>query len=100
MELPVEELSPKNIRLMRDSALVSYRVMLDVPDELIHCVSRLLAARRRDRDSKEHSAPDPFYRQAVFVLAWYQDNVDIPRLGAGFGLPQSTSYRYIAEAAR
>lgn len=31
------------------------------------------------------------------MLANYRDNVDIPRLGAGFGLSQSTSYRYVAE---
>jgi hypothetical protein len=34
------------------------------------------------------------------VLAWFRDNTDIPRLGAGFGLPQSTSYRYVAEARK
>jgi hypothetical protein len=37
------------------------------------------------------------YRQALFVLAWYRDKTDIPRLGAGFGLSQATSYRYVAE---
>jgi DDE superfamily endonuclease len=31
------------------------------------------------------------------VLAWYRDKADIPRLGAGFGLSQATSYRYVAE---
>ena len=37
------------------------------------------------------------YRQALFGLAWYRDKPDIPRLGAGFGLSQATSYRYVAE---
>ena len=32
-------------------------------------------------------------------LAWprYRDKADIPRLGAGFGLSQATSYRSVAE---
>jgi hypothetical protein len=33
----------------------------------------------------------------VFGLAWFRDRVSLPRLGAGFGLPQYTSYRYLAE---
>ena len=28
---------------------------------------------------------------------WFRDKGDIPRLGAGFGLPQSTAYRYLDE---
>ena len=30
-------------------------------------------------------------------MAWYRDKADIPRLGAGFGISQATSYRYVAE---
>ena len=30
-------------------------------------------------------------------LAWFRDKGDIPRLGRGFGLPQSTAYRYLDE---
>jgi hypothetical protein len=37
------------------------------------------------------------YRQALFGLAWFRDKGDIRRLGAGFGLPQSTAYRYLDE---
>ena len=39
-------------------------------------------------------------RQALFILAWYRDKADIPRLGAGFGLSQATSYRYVAEGTK
>jgi len=31
--------------------------------------------------------------QAVFAVAWFRDKGDIPRLGRGFGLPQSTTMR-------
>jgi len=37
------------------------------------------------------------YKQAVFALAWFRDKDDIPRLGSGFGLPQSTPYRCLDE---
>jgi hypothetical protein len=33
----------------------------------------------------------------VFALAGFRDKGDIPRLGRGFGLPQSTPYRYLDE---
>ena len=43
---PVEEVSLKNTRYRERLRVVSYRVMLDVPRELIWFVSGLLAVRR------------------------------------------------------
>ena len=77
--------------------MVTYRVRLDLPRELIRFVSRLLAAHRKKIGTRKNTRSLGCYRQAVFVLAWYRDDADIPRLGAGFGLSQSTSYRYVAE---
>jgi len=76
--------------------VVSYRVMLDVPRELILFVSGLLAARRREIGTRKGTRKLGCYRQALFVLAWYRDKADIPRPGAGFGLSRATSYRYVA----
>jgi hypothetical protein len=70
--------------------------MLDVPRELILFVSGLLAARRREIGTRKGTRSLGCYRQALFVLAWYRDKADIPRLGAGFGLSQATSHRYVA----
>ena len=78
--------------------MVSYRVMLDVPRELVLFVSGLLAARRREVGTRKGTRRLGCYRQALFALAWFQDKGDIPRLGRGFGLPQSTAYRYLDEA--
>jgi hypothetical protein len=78
--------------------LITYRVRLDVPRELVLFVSRLLARHRREIGTRKGTRRLGCYRQALFALAWFRDNTDIPRLGAGFGLPQSTSYRYVAEA--
>jgi hypothetical protein len=77
--------------------LITYRVRLDVPRELVLFVSRLLARHRKAAGTRKGTRCLGCYRQALFVLAWYRDKADIPRLGAGFGLSQATSYRYIAE---
>jgi hypothetical protein len=75
--------------------LITYRVRLDVPRELVLFVSRLLAERRRQIGTRKGTRSLGCYRQALFVLAWFRDNGDIPRLGADFGLSQATSYRYV-----
>ncbi len=77
--------------------MVSYRVTLDVPRELILFVSGLLAARRRQIGTRKGTRRLGCYKQALFGLAWFRDKGDIPRLGAGFALPQSTAYRYLDE---
>jgi len=77
--------------------VLTYRVRLDVPRELVLFVSRLLARHRTAIGTRKGTRSLGCYRQALFVLAWYRDKADIPRLGAGFGLSQATSYRYVAE---
>jgi hypothetical protein len=77
--------------------LITYRVRLDVPRELVLYVSRLLARHRKAIGTRKGTRKLGCYRQALFILAWYRDKADIPRLGAGFGLSQATSYRYVAE---
>ena len=80
--------------------MITYRVRLDVPRELVLFVSRLLARRRKEAGTRRGTRSLGCYRQALFVLAWYRDKTDIPRLGAGFGLSQATSYRYVAEGTK
>ena len=75
----------------------AYRVMLDVPRELIWFVSALLAPRRRSVGTRKKTRRLSCYRQAVFGLAWFRDKGDVRRLGSGSGLSQATAYRYLAE---
>lgn len=75
----------------------SYRVMLDVPRELVLFVSALLAVRRRSIGTRKNTRKLGCYRQALFGLAWFRDKADVRRLGAGSGLSQATAYRYLAE---
>ena len=77
--------------------MASYRVMLDVPRELVLFVSGLLTAHRREIGTRKGTRRPGCCRQALFALAWFRDKGDIPRLGRGFGLPQSTAYRYLDE---
>jgi hypothetical protein len=71
--------------------------MVDVPRELVLFVSRLLASHRREIGTRKGTRRLTCYKQALFALAWFRDKGDIPRLGRGFGLPQSTAYRYLDE---
>jgi hypothetical protein len=71
--------------------------MLDVPRELVLFVSGLLAAHRREIGTRKGTRRLGCCRQALFGLAWFRDKGDIPRLGRGFGLAQSTAYRYLDE---
>jgi hypothetical protein len=77
--------------------MISYRVRLDVPTDLVLFISGLLAARRRALGTWKGTRKLGCYRQALFGLAWFRDKVSISRLGAGFGLSQATSYRYLGE---
>jgi DDE superfamily endonuclease len=80
--------------------VITYRVRLDVPGELVLFVSRLLARYRKKIGTRKNTRSLGCYRQALSGLAWYRDKPDIPRLGAGFGLSQATSYRYVAEGTK
>jgi hypothetical protein len=75
---------PKIIRYRERLRVVSYRVMLDVPRELVLFVSGLLAAHRREIGTRRGTRRLTCYKQALFGLAWFRDKGDIPRLGAGF----------------
>jgi hypothetical protein len=80
--------------------VITYRVRLDVSRELVLFVSRLLRRHREVIGTRKNTRSLGCYRQALFVLARYRDNADIPRLGAGFGISQATSYRYAAEGTK
>ena len=68
--------------------LLSYRVILDVPFQLVLFVSRLLAERRREIGTRRGRRALTCWKQAVFVLAWFRDRPLIRRLGRGPGSPR------------
>ena len=78
--------------------MLSYRVILDVPFQLVVFVSGLLAEHRRELGTRDGTRALTCWKQAIFALAWFRDRPDIRRLGAGFGISQATAYRYKDEA--
>jgi hypothetical protein len=78
--------------------VLSYRVTLDVPLQLVMFVAKLLAAHRREIGTRRGTRALTCYKQAVFALAWFRDRPDVARLGKGSGISQATAYRYLAEA--
>ncbi len=78
--------------------MISYRVTLDVPFQLVLFVSRLLAGHRRELGTRAGTRALTCWKQAIFALAWFRDRPDIRRLGQGFGISQATAYRYKDEA--
>jgi len=78
--------------------VLSYRVMLDVPFQLVVFVSGLLAEHRGEIGTRAGTRALTCWKQAVFALAWFRDRPDIRRLGAGFSISQATAYRYKDEA--
>jgi hypothetical protein len=80
--------------------VLSYRVILDVPFQLVVFVSGLLAEHRRELGTRDGTRALTCWKQAVFALAWFRDRPDIRRLGAGFGISQATAYRYKDEAVK
>ena len=74
--------------------MITYRVTLDVPPQLVIKVSNLLRKRRKELGTRNGTRALTCYQQAVFILAWFRDRPGLSRLGQGFGISQATAYRY------
>jgi DDE superfamily endonuclease len=95
----IEEPLPQKIFLSKGSARDLFLRTRCLP-----CTGVVCRASARRRVSSARYAPgnagaDP-YQQARFALAWFRDDCDVERLGAGFGLSRATAYRYRDEAVR
>jgi len=78
--------------------LIAYRAMLDVPRELVLELARLLRAERRARGTRKGTRLLTCFRQALLVLVWMRTKGEVAVIGAGFGVPRATAYRYRDEA--
>jgi hypothetical protein len=77
--------------------VIPYSAILDVPRALAQYVSRLLQAERRARGTRRGSRALTCFRQAVFGLRWFRQNVDVPALARDHGISRATGYRYLDE---
>jgi hypothetical protein len=78
--------------------LIPYSAMLDVPAEVLRCVSRLLKAERRRRCTPARSRKLSCRDQALLALRWFRDRTQIDALGRDHGVSRATACRYVAEA--
>jgi hypothetical protein len=78
--------------------LIAYRAILDVPRELVCKLATLLRAERRARGTRKGTRRLTCFRQALLVLVWLRTKGDVQVIGAGFGVPRATAYRYRDEA--
>jgi hypothetical protein len=53
-----------------------------------------LSDHRKELGTRKGTRALTCYKQAKFLVAWFRDKADIARLGRGFGISQSTAYRY------
>ena len=74
--------------------MIAYRAMLDVPRELVLELAKLLRAERRARGTRKGARLLTCFRQALFVLVWMRTKGEVAVIGAGFGMPRATAYRY------
>ena len=81
-----------------DPTLIAYRAMLDVPRELVLELAKLLRAERRARGTRKGTRLLTCFRQALLVLVWMRTKGEVEVIGAGFGVPRATAYRYRDEA--
>ena len=76
---------------LRRRRVITYRVTLDVPLQLVIKVSNLLRKRRKELGTRNGTRALTCYQQAVFILAWFRDRPGLSRLGQGFGISQATA---------
>lgn len=69
--------------------------MLDVPHELVEHVSWLIYARRRELRSPWRRLS--CFKQALLTLAHLRKNETFAQVGAGFGVFETTAWRYVDE---
>ena len=68
--------------------------MLDVPRELVGCVSQLLAAQRRTRGTPSNGRALTCWKQASFVVTWFSKREDLARTGCDLGRRRLHRSRY------
>ena len=80
--------------------MIAYRAILDVPRELVLELAKLLRAERRSRGTRKGTRLLTCFRQALLVLVWLRTKGEVEVIGAGFGVPRATAYRYRDEALK
>jgi hypothetical protein len=73
--------------------VIAYRAMLDIPRELVAELAKLLRTERRAHGTRTGTRRLTCFKQALPGLVWPRKG-DVQIVGAGFGVPRATAYRY------
>jgi hypothetical protein len=65
---------------------------------ILNELAKLLRAERRARGTRKGTRLLTCFRQALLVLVWMRTKGEVEVIGAGFGVPRATAYRYRDEA--
>ncbi|WP_194924380.1 HARBI1 family protein [Catenulispora pinisilvae] len=77
--------------------MVTYTAVLDVREETVFFLARLLCLRRAELGTRRGRRALGCYRQAVLVLRWFLDGTRIAQLACDNGIGKSTAYRALHE---
>lgn len=78
-------------------SIVTYTAVLDVTEDTVFFLARLLWLRRRELGTRRTRRSLGCYRQAVLVIRWFLDGTRIAQLAVDNGIGGSTAYRYVQE---
>jgi hypothetical protein len=76
---------------------VSYAAVLDIREETVLFLARLLMLRRAALGTRKGRRALGCCRQAVLVIRWFLDGTRVTQLAADNGIGKSTAYDYLHE---
>lgn len=78
--------------------MITYRATLGLPYETLARVSGWLQAHRRRHDIRPWQRAASCWQQAIMVLRWFTDGIDMAALARDSAISTATAYRYLHEA--
>ena len=78
-------------------SIVSYTAVLDIREETVYFLARLLLLRRRELGTRPGRRALGCYRQAVLVIRWFLDGTRVAQLAADNRIGKSTAYDCLHE---
>lgn len=77
--------------------IVTYTAVLDVREDIVYFLARLLMLRRIELGTRKGRRALGCYRQAVLVIRWFLDGTRVAQLAVNNGIGKSTAYDYLHE---
>jgi hypothetical protein len=78
-------------------SIVSYTAVLDIREETVFFLARLLLLHRRELRTRRGRRALGCYRQAILVIRWFLDGTRVAQLAVDNRIGKSTAYDYLHE---